>query len=221
MITKNFEQWLAEEVEESFGIEQVRFEEHKIAQTWLHHENLNLDLHPNIKRLQNLLQDYVNTWNEDELKLIFIGPLLIETDLHEYPHYKIFTQRKAIIKTETVEAQGRIEWIIAKGKQTPKHPFFFLLFIFTLWGNEKGANPLGQLLIAMVYAQNENQDNIPIYGSYVLGRFWFFVVLENQQYSVSRAYDATQTDDLAAMMENFKKVRQHIRQVLGLTENAT
>ena len=64
---------------------------------------------------------------------------------------------------------------------------------------EATGDPLGQLLIAMVgaqrgNAQRQNTEAFPLYGCYVLGRNWFFVILEDQQYAVSRAYDATQED---------------------------
>jgi hypothetical protein len=56
----------------------------------------------------------------------------------------------------------------------------------------------------------------PLYGCYNIGRIWFFVILAGKEYSVSRAYDATQTDDLADMVAILKKVKVYIHQVLGL-----
>lgn len=78
MIIKNFEQWLAEDVERSFGIERIRPQEHIGMQVWLEAQNHNAELSSNVKRLQNLLADNVDIWNEDELKIMFIGPLLID-----------------------------------------------------------------------------------------------------------------------------------------------
>ncbi|EDN70114.1 hypothetical protein BGP_2120 [Beggiatoa sp. PS] len=60
--------------------------------------------------------------------------------------------------------------------------------------HESSGDPLGQLLIAMVAAQKLNNDLKPIYGCYVMGRLWFFVVLEGLDYSTSLAYDATKND---------------------------
>jgi hypothetical protein len=69
----------------------------------------------------------------------------------------------------------------------------------------------------MVAAQllNGNSEK-PLYGSYTLGRLWFFVVLENKQYSVSKTYDATQVDDLTEMVAILEKVKVFIHQELGL-----
>jgi hypothetical protein len=83
-----------------------------------------------------------------------------------------------------------------------------------------GNDPLGQLLIAMVHAQSLNTAlDKPLYGCYTLGRFWFFVVLVGKEYRVSRAYDATQTEDLTAMVAILEKVKAYIHQVLGLPYN--
>lgn len=69
----------------------------------------------------------------------------------------------------------------------------------------------------MVDAQILNESTQkPIFGCYIFGRFWFFVVLENKQYGISDAYDATQLDDLSEIMVILKKVKIHIHEELGL-----
>ena len=81
----------------------------------------------------------------------------------------------------------------------------------------RDSDPLGQLLIAMVDAQLlNNTPEKPLYGCYTLGRFWFFVVLHDKSYSVSRAYDATQIDDMQDMIVILKRVRRYIHQELNL-----
>ena len=48
----------------------------------------------------------------------------------------------------------------------------------------------GQLLISMVVAQALNSAEIPILGTYIVGRNWFFVVLWEKSYAVSNEYNA-------------------------------
>jgi hypothetical protein len=71
--------------------------------------------------------------------------------------------------------------------------------------------------MAMIEAQilNETPQN-SLYGCYTIGRFWFFVVLAGKEYSVSKAYDSTQTDDLTLMVAILEKVKMYIHQMLGL-----
>ena len=211
MIRRPFEKWLSEDVEIEFGI--VRVDKHHSLENWLKVNSLPLDAY--LEKLRNFLAMNVEFLNEDELKMLFIAPFLLHFDFHNPPHYRIFTQRLFSLQTPTVEASGKIEWLIALGKQTPKKPFFFL----QEYKPEKnsGNDPLGQLLIAMVDVQSLNPNPAkPLHGCYIIGRLWFFVVLEDKQYSVSRAYDATQTDDLTAMVEILHKVKINIHKELGL-----
>ena len=212
MIKKPFEQWLYEEVELAFGLE--RIEDLPALSEWLTVRNT-LPLIAPIEKLRLSLRKNVENWNEDEMKTIFINPFLFYFDFYEPPHYRVFTQRLFTLQTPEVEASGRVEWFVATGKQTPKKPFFFL----QEFKPEKngGNDPLGQLLIAMVDAQimNNNPEQI-LYGCYNIGRFWFFVVLTGKEYAVSRAYDATQTDDLTDMVAILQKVKVYIHQQLGL-----
>ena len=147
--------------------------------------------------------------------MLFIAPFLIHFGFDNLPHYRVFTQRYMKMQTENVEATGKVEWMVATGKQTPRKPFFFI----QEYKPEKpsGNDPLGQLLIAMVDAQLlNNTPEKPLYGCYTLGRLWFFVVLHDKSYSVSRAYDATQIDDMQDMIVILKRVRRYIHQELNL-----
>jgi hypothetical protein len=46
----------------------------------------------------------------------------------------------------------------------------------------------------MVAAQRQNETSHTLYGCYVSGRNWFFVVLQENNYSVSDAYSAANKD---------------------------
>ncbi|MCU0445382.1 MAG: hypothetical protein MUE85_10725 [Microscillaceae bacterium] len=69
----------------------------------------------------------------------------------------------------------------------------------------------------MVDAQIRNNTlEKPLYACYNIGRIWFFVILVGKEYGVSRAYDATQTDDFTDMVAILQKVKVYIHQELGL-----
>jgi hypothetical protein len=211
MIKRPFEQWLSEDVEIEFSVN--RLDKLATLDTWLA-VTIDKPLEQPIEKLRLSLTKNVEFWNEDELKMLFIAPFLLHFEFNNPPHYRVFTQRLFTLQTPTVEASGKIEWFIALGKQTPRNPFFFL----QEYKPEKnsGNDPLGQLLIAMIDVQLLNGTNKPLYGIYIIGRLWFFVVLEGKEYAVSRAYDATQTDDLTAMVEILYGVKEYIHKELGL-----
>lgn len=212
MIKRPFEQWLFEDVEIEFDI--VRIKNMPELFQWLDIQDLPNDI-PILENLREELVDNVETWNEDELKMLFIAPFLKYFKFNYPPYYRVYTQRHRTLKTATVEASGRVEWMVCTGKQRPRQPFFFL----QEYKPEKGTNndPLGQLLIAMVDAQLRNTSSeVPLYGCYTIGRMWFFVLLIDKTYGVSRAYDATQEDDFYAIRLILKRVVAYIQEVLGL-----
>lgn len=159
--------------------------------------------------------DLIDGWNEDEYKFLFISPYLNLIGFsNEY--YNVFTQRPLSVAYEngTKITNGKVKWMLARGRQIPEFPHFFL----HKYKPEKNRDndPLGQLLIAMVAAQAINEDANDIYGIYVNGRNWFWVQLVEKTYAVSLAYDITSPDifDLFAileyiqlkMMEVYKKI---------------
>lgn len=186
---KSFEQWLYEDVEQAFDL--TRFFVHPFFDN-LKEQKVNLTSAQNdqLDRLRKLLFERVDSWNEDELKFMFISPLIYIVD-YESAYYKVFTQRPMSVSYEngTKTTAGKVEFMIATGKQTPRKPFFFLHEYKQ--ENRRDNDPLGQLLIAMVAAQLQNADEKPIFGCYVSGRNWFFVILDGKEYAVSSAYDAT------------------------------
>lgn len=54
-----------------------------------------------------------------------------------------------------------------------------------------------------------NKNHKPIYGCYVIGRFWYFVIMEEKQYCISEAFDSTKADSLLqiiAVLRRFKQI---------------
>ncbi len=215
MIDKSFENWTSEDIEEAFALQQK--EEMQGLTDWLSIAEDMPALPADVGKIQKLLQKNAHDWNEEELKIGFIIPFLFTIDFNHQPHYKVFSQRMLKINTAQVEAQGRVEWLVGVGKITPKKPFFFLHEHKPEAPQPPKNDPLGQLLIAMCAAQKLNEDIEPIYGAYIMGRNWFFVWLEGTEYAVSKAYDATQTDDLTAMFGILIKVKKAIHQKLNLS----
>jgi hypothetical protein len=198
---KPFKDWQAEEVEDVFGI--IRVE--KLA---LLEELIAVKADKNhvwqaiIERYRKSANWLIEGWNEDEYKFLFISPFLKLVDFST-EYYNVFTQRVMSVEYEngTKRTNGKVEWMIARGRQNPKQPHFFM----HEYKPEKNRDndPLGQVLIAMVAAQVINKDDKPIYGVYVNGRNWFLIVLHGKSYVTSRAYDITSEEifDLFAILE--------------------
>ncbi len=159
------------------------------------------DNHPQrdtIEKYRRKALHLIDGWNEDEYKFLSISLYLILVDFSNYK-YNIFTQRPMSVTYEngTKTTSGKVEWMLARGRQNPKQPHFLLheyksenkVSLSRRDGRE--AQPLGQLLIAMIAAQKLNQNELPIYGIYVNGRNWFLVGLHHNKYATSDSYPIT------------------------------
>jgi hypothetical protein len=193
-MTKSFETWEYEEVESLFNLKRVKNLPFLVE--WL---NAPVTISESIKSFLRIIQerliDNADAWNEDEFKMFFIAPLLSQMPL-EIDDFKPFTQRTLSAKFPELdlEVSGKVEFVIARGKQRPKQPYFFLHEYKQERRREN--DPLGQLLISMVAARQNNEKKTPLFGCFVVGRDWFFVVLDEKTYAVSLACDATKDHEL-------------------------
>lgn len=191
---KSFKYWKTQEVEDVFGIQPAK--DKTQMEQW---ESADCAISKREKEtiitLQNHLISKVKYWNEAALKFYFLGPFIsmIQYDTDRYNSFLEHTLKVKI--NDAITISGNVDFLVATGKQIPKIPFL------TLHEYKPEPNistdPQGQLLISMVAAQKANAKkglHYPLYGVYVTGRFWFFVILNGGQYIESLAYDATQKD---------------------------
>lgn len=186
-----FDRWTYEEVEQVFGLNMHRTS--PAFADWLAAKGFEPDaaMKQTLDQLRDLLFEEALNWNEDELKVFFIGPLL-GLIRFKTPWFKPFTQRSLNVKHGNVTASGKVDFMLAKGKIAPQTPFFCLHEYKQ--ENRRENDPLGQLLIGMVAAQYKTGNKSPVYGTYVSGRSWFFVLLDGQKYFLSNAYNASDPD---------------------------
>ncbi len=157
--------------------------------------------------LQSYLQDNVLNWNEQELAMHFIGPMFALVQFSYDHKFNLFAERPLNGTVDGFEMSGKPDGMIATGYREPKKPFF----CFQEYKREKDPNgdPAGQALAAMLVAQEINEHQLPIYGCYVRGRQWFFMVLQGKEYSMSDSYVATQAG-IFDILRILKKLKQMI-----------
>jgi hypothetical protein len=201
---RTFGTFTFEEVQDLFGIEK---EKSLPLLTQWQASNILLTEHEQFElvELKDELLSSIYNWNEDELKMFFIGPLIRLAKL-ETKEFKPFTQRVLTATINTIEVTGRVDFMVAKGLRTAKPPYF-CIHEYKQEVDDKG-DPLGQLLIAMLAAQTLNEKKNPILGAYILGRNWFFVILDGKHYAVSDAYVASSEDifQIFAILQKSKDI---------------
>ncbi|MEM0994458.1 MAG: hypothetical protein AAGI49_15565 [Bacteroidota bacterium] len=188
---KKFSDWKFEDITYIFGIQRVF--EHPLLEEWLNATHTPPSAHLSlIEELRKELFQKIDSFNEEELKVYFIGPFIRLIPFWEDGRRPFLDRQMSFEYVEGKKTSGRIDWMLAEGIQNPTQPYFFL----HEYKKELDANgdPLGQLLVAMVGAKRQNKIDFPLYGCYVTGRNWFFVVYDGEQYAVSNAFNATNQD---------------------------
>ena len=182
-MTKSFEKWDIDDVERTFMLQPAPS---GLLEAWLQATYTPNDHEASfLTMLAEEIDDYADLWNEDEMKFRFIAPLI---SLIRYHSGKVrpFTQRTITATVNGVRLTGRVDFMIATGKSKPIQPFFFL----HEYKKERGSDndPRAQLLVEMLAARELNTAIYPLYGCYVVGRYWYFLVLEGSTYSESAPY---------------------------------
>jgi hypothetical protein len=106
-----------------------------------------------------------------------------------------------------------VDGMIATGIRNPQIPYF--CFHEYKRSIENQGSPDAQVLAAMLVAREQNQNKLPIYGLFVVGLFWNFMVLKDNHYCISKAYNADDEEIFAI----FKMIKA-LKQIIHLELNA-
>lgn len=200
----NFRDCTLDTLDEALGMHQVRA--HPILDDWLQcaytpspFENEYLT------GLQKTLVLGVDSWNEVELENKFISPLIVFVDF-DNEQFAYFLERDLQATIGDYTLLGRVDGMIASGFRNPRQPYFCL----TEYKKQLDptGDPAAQALAAMLAAQELNQHKHPVYGSYIVGRNWFFLVLVGNQYCISQNYSATKDElwDIFRILHGLKQM---------------
>lgn len=185
MYKSNFIEWTLDKIEETFGLQQVR--RLPILEELLAHE-YQADAYET-RYLSNLSEKYLtlggDNWNEVELENKFISPLIVFSDIANQK-YSYFLERELSITLGEYELSGKVDGMIATGFRNPKIPYFCLSEYKRQ--TDPNGDPTGQALIAMLVAQKLNNNQKPIFGSYIIGRDWYFMALVDNEYAISKDF---------------------------------
>jgi hypothetical protein len=210
MTAKSFKYWEIQDLHEQFNL--VKLESTEKLNKWLSAQNeITKEEKIQIEILKNKLINNANYWNEEELKIKFIGPFLELVNL-DGDNYKLFYNRSMTASIDNIKVSGTVDMVVASGFQKPKKPFF-CIHEYKQELKKDSADPVGQLLSEMIVAQKINGNGQLIYGSYVIGRSWYFIILEGNEYTVSDTYVATQ-DDIYIIFKILREVKKYIELIV-------
>ncbi len=167
----------------------------------------------NLLNSQDLLKTNLLGWNEQELALNFIGPILsfvrftsVELKINLFAE-RLLSQILITTEQEEVLFGGRPDSMVASGLREPRVPFFS--FHEHKPEVDGDGDPVGQVISAMLVGQAQNPDtSLPIYGCYVIGQNWYFVVLEGKNYTIASPFAATNKEifDIFKILKALKSI---------------
>lgn len=209
---KSFKHWIRQEVEEVFGIKEVK--KHDLLEAWLNTEcTVSDEEEEDLEALRLFLDENVDLWNEAELKMNFLAPLLLLVN-YNTNNYRTFMERPLVAEKDGDTASGTVDFMIAKGRQEPRSPFFS---VHEYKPDPTGSkDPLGQLMIALVAIHQANQKEgfeFPLYGVYVIGQFFYFVAFDGKVYAKSKPFIAS-SKDIVKIYCLLKQVKNYIENIV-------
>ena len=210
MTKANFREWTLDKIDATFGTTQV-------------------DSHLLLTRLQNYVYDITATereyltnlrdsyrlyggddWNEAELENKIISPLFVLSKI-DNKAFSYFLERELTAIIGDYDLAGRVDGMIATGFRSPKKPYF-CMHEYKRESDPTG-DPKGQALIEMIVAQHINDNAKPIYGLYIVGNKWRFMVLTGKEYALGESFLAD-SEDIFDIFRCLKALRYEIEQLI-------
>lgn len=160
-----------------------------------------------IQRILNEAIENIEAWAEEDLKMNFIAFVIDLAGLKATTTIRTFYDKTISATVEGIFLKTKTDFMIAKGiLDLAKNPYFH----FQEYKRDKDphGDPMAQLVEAFLIAQEINKNGKPLYGCCVVGRFWYFVIMEEKNYCVSMAYDCTDIKDLHQIIAILRKFEE-------------
>ena len=162
------------------------------------------------KELYDETSEDAGYWNEEELKVKFVGLIFRLANISTKDKIKVFYERPLAAQVNGYDLAVISDCFVAT--PLPFNEFDTPLFFLQEFKKKRGKkkDPEAQMLMAMLIAQEKNKDDKPLYGGYLFGSIWNFTLLNGKEYSNSRQYDTTKWEDLLQIIFILRKLKELI-----------
>jgi len=203
MKTATFREWTLTELDKAFQLKQIW-----ACQVMTQWENQAVEItdfeRTTLINLQKSLIRGGRAWNEVELENKFISPVIMTANIDD-EQMGYFLARHLSGGVGDYTLSGIVDGLIATGFRDPDIPLFCLHEYKRSVDNQ--GSPDAQVLAAMLVAREKNNNQKPIYGVFVVGLNWNFIVLNDNEYFISKTYLAD-NDDVFAIFKMLKALKQ-------------
>ncbi|RKZ45118.1 MAG: hypothetical protein DRR16_24245 [Candidatus Parabeggiatoa sp. nov. 3] len=204
MKTATFKEWTLTTLDKAFGLCQIW--ECALMDNW---ENQEIEIDDFEKKtLLNLQKHQIRggrAWNEVELENKFISPVIMTANIDD-EQIGYFLERRLSGIVGDYELSGIVDGMIATGFRDPDIPLFCLHEYKHRCDNQ--GSPDAQALAAMLVAREQNDNQKAIYDVFVVGLVWNFMILNGNEYFISKTYHADEEEIFAIfkMLKVLKKI---------------
>ncbi|MDQ7089938.1 MAG: hypothetical protein Q9M50_04755 [Methylococcales bacterium] len=206
MKTATFKEWDLDDLDAAFKLKQVW--SNTTLDEWENNTQEIDDFEKrNVIQLQKTLVRGGRAWNETELENKFISPLIMVADIDD-EQIGYFLERSFVGIVGDYQLSGIVDGVIATGVRNPHTPYF--CFHEYKRSVENQGTPDAQVLAAMLVAREINQNSKPIYGLFIVGLIWNFVILDGHEYCISKNYSAD-NKQVFAIFKMLKALKQIIK----------
>ncbi len=156
---------------------------------------------------------FIESYNEEDLKINYISPILSRVDFKIIDlELRAFYEEKLSYESEKFKLSGICDFMIAKGIDYPKKPYFFIQeFKKSIEANDPRPQLIAELISAI-----EISSFTKMKGAYIIGAIWNFMIVEKEslnsyKYYVSKNFDSTKIEDLKEIYKNLLFVKEEIK----------
>ncbi len=192
---------------EEFSLKQLGKSEE--LNSWIESNEVELDdfAETVLAKIEPRLRFEIDGWLEEELKMKLLSPIFMLAEVSVPEKIGVFFERPIAAEFENGRISLVTDCMISSiyGVTSPQTPYFFMQEFKKSKGDKQ--DPEGQMLAAMISAQHLNQNGNPLYGSFVVGRDWFFTILESKNYTRSESFRLTQPKELRQVILALRKLK--------------
>ena len=203
-------EWREGEVIKTFKLNRIVTYQTPLMQEWLNVQLPELNAYEQYSFDKNLIkaQKRISGWNEEDLKMKFISPILELGHLTDDEIVIGYFDKIISATVEDIKLTVKSDFMLAKGILDVFETPYFHFQEYKPYKHPSG-DSMAQLLEAFLIAQEKNQNGKPMYGVDIMGANWRFVVMEGKDYCISETFNAIDKQDLLkiiAIMRKFKYI---------------
>jgi hypothetical protein len=198
--------WREGELIETFNLNRIITPQTSLMQEWLDVSppELNIPEQYSFDKYLTRAQRQITGWNEEDLKMKFISPILELGNLMDGDTVLAYFDRIISATVEGIRLTVKSDFMLAKGiLDVFKTPYFHFQE-YKPYKHPSG-DSMAQLLEAFLIAQEKNKNGKPMYGVDIMGTNWQFVVMDGKDYCISPIFNSIDRADLLVIISVLRK----------------